>query len=736
MSAVAAPWSLAARESVFVKAFVGYGSASWVLLQVVSTFIQGLGLPGWVFTGFLWILIAGVPIVALGAFSATRVKGAGGDKRSGFNLGRLTFRKAAVGGGAILTLWLIVVAAFMASWAFGIGPAASLLAAGTLKQSDPVLISEFENRSKDPLLASTVTEAVRIDLSQSNLIRVLDQDDVGDALERMSVKEGAVLDRKLSREVAVREGLAGVLEGDVASLGPATIISARLVNPRTGATMAEYHERARTADELLDTVDRLASTIRNKIGEPLTKLRVEPPLAKVTTASMPALQAYTAANAAHAAGNKDEAAILLRTALSHDTSFPMAWRKLGVLINDEDPRGAMIAYTNAYKLRNDLPERERELATASYFKNVVGDLSQALAAYRRVLQSHQDDETALNNLANIYTAFQRPEDALKLQLRSVRNKPRFAAYSNLFNTYVRLRQLEKAEETHRVAAKLFPDQKRVKFQPIILAVARGELAQADRLMSIFSSANADKPDLANDLFVARYEWKRGRFERARAIFLERARLAASKGKKVDAIEAMTSLVALARAEGNLPKARQILATTSAEFPLSEIEEDLRPYLDLAEAYALAGDSAGGRSFLAKAEAQGRHDLTLNYDQRSRTLGLIAMAEDRFADAVGLLEKASRFGQCSTCVLFDLGLAQEKAGMVDQAARTYRRYAEQAPFALGRGEQLGFVLIRLVSLQENAGDTRAAELTREELGRHWAKVDIARFADASVSRTKL
>lgn len=721
MSVVSAPRLLAARDSVFAKAFLAYGSASWVLLQIVSTFIQGLGLPNWVFTGFLWILIAGVPMVAFVAYSVTRNERTDVRERSKFNFGRLTFRHAAFGGGAILTFWVFLVGVFMASWAFGIGPAASLFAAGTLKQSDPVLISEFTNHSKDPLLARTVTEAIRVDLAQSNLIRVFGQDDVGDALKRMSLKEGTALDRRVSREVAVREGLAGLLEGDVSSLGPATLISAKLINPRTGVIMAEYHERAKSEDELLDAVDRLASTIRNKIGEPLTKLRDEPPLAKVTTASMPALQAYTAANAAHASGKKEEAVVLLRQALALDSSFPMAWRKLGVLINDDDRTGARAAYTNAYKLRDDLPERERDLATASYFKNVVGDLQQSMAAYRRVLHVYQDDETALTNLANLYTAFQQPEPALKLLLKSVKNRPRFAAYSNLFNTYIRLGQLDQAAEMHRVAAKLFPDQKRVKFQPIILAYAKGQLGEADSLMAAFLKANASKPELVNDLFVARYEWKRGRLERAREIFTERVRLAVSKDKPVNAIEAMTSLVALARAQGNLPLANEILAQAANGFPLSRIEDGMRPYLDLAEAYALAGNGSAARSYLSQAEGQGVHD-TLDYDQKRRVIGLIAMAEGRYGEAVTILRGASGFGQCSTCLLFDLGLAQEKAGMVDEAVETYRRYARMAPLALGRGEQLGFVLMHLASLQEKAGDLRSAEATRVDLNRHWAGTD--------------
>lgn len=621
----------------------------------------------------------------------------------------------------------------MASWALGVGPAASLLAAGTLKQSDPVLIAEFSNKTHDPVLASTVTEAIRVDLSQSNVIRVVDHDNVADARERMGVKEGAALDARLSRELAVREGLAAVLEGEVASLGPATLITARLVIPRSGETMAEYHERAKSPDELLDAVDRLSGTMRNKIGEPLTKLRVEPPLAKVTTASMSALRAYTAANAAHAAGKKDEAADLLRSALSQDPTFQLAWRKLGVVLGDEDPVGAQRAYANAYKLRANLPERERALAAGSYFKNVENNLPMAMAAYQRVLESHPHDETALTNLANLYTAHQQPARAVQLQLQVIRTSPRFAAYSNLFNSYIRLGQIDKAQEVHRTAALLFPDQKRIKFQPIILAVARDDLATADRLMDDFLRANRDKPELVDDLFVARYELKRGRLARARRIFEERARRMAEKGDIADAIGAMTSLAAIARSEGKPEEGRAALARALAKYPLSQTDESMRPYLDLAEAYAVVEDTATARSFLSLLDAQGRKDGTLNYDQRARTLGLIALAEGRNEEAVAIFERASGFGQCATCVLFDLALAQEAAGTGDAALATYRKYVRLAPTALGRGEHLGFVMARLARLEEETGNAQAAAVTRKSLARLWARADVALLAGVTGGR---
>ena len=720
-------WPEKFRDSIVSKALLAYGSISWLLLQIISTLIQGLGLPDWVFTGFLMILIAGLPVLVTAARASARKKDPVAANLPRFTLGRITFRRAALGGGLMLSLWVAVVGAFMASWAFGVGPAASLLAAGTLNRSDPVFITEFENRTRDPMLASTVTEAIRVDLSQSNLIRIVDHDDLEDALQRMNLKQGAKLDRKQSRELAVREGMAGVLEGEVAALGPATLISVRLVNPRTGDTMAEYQERAKNEDGLLDAVDRLSSTLRNKIGEPLTKLRVEPPLANVTTASMPALRAFTEANAAHAAGDKDKAIVLLRTALSLDSSFPMAWRKLGTLLNENFPIEANAAYTNAYKLRDNLPERERELATGSYYKNVENDLPQAMSAYQRVLVTYPDDEVALNNLANLYTAFQRPNEALVLQNRIVRTKPRFAAYSNLFNTYVRLGQLDQAQAVHRKAAKLFPDQKRVKFQPVILALAKSDYSGADRLMREFIAANREKSDLVNDLFVARYEWKRGRVDRASAIFRERAKLAHAKGKTANSIEAMTSVVAIAAASGKLAEGKAIITETLSLYPLATIAEGQRPYIDLAIASALVGDVANARRYFALDAAQATGDGSLNYDQRRRAEGLIAFAERKYGDAATILSEASRFGQCSTCLLLDLGLAQEAAGRPAEAIATYNRYVRQAPFTLARGEMFGFVLARLADLQTRAGDRQAALATRQRLQNLWTHADESLLA---------
>ena len=45
-----------------------YAAASWVCLQVVDVLAQNIGLPSWVFTLTLGMLVAGLPITAITAY--------------------------------------------------------------------------------------------------------------------------------------------------------------------------------------------------------------------------------------------------------------------------------------------------------------------------------------------------------------------------------------------------------------------------------------------------------------------------------------------------------------------------------------------------------------------------------------------------------------------------------------------------------------------------------------------
>ncbi len=88
-----------------------YGAASWVCLQVVDVLAQNMGLPPWVFTLTLGMLIAGLPVTAVTAY----LQGIGSRKKSDTHTATGPFtwrnlRKAAV---AALAIWGIAVTGWL-----------------------------------------------------------------------------------------------------------------------------------------------------------------------------------------------------------------------------------------------------------------------------------------------------------------------------------------------------------------------------------------------------------------------------------------------------------------------------------------------------------------------------------------------------------------------------------------------------------------------------------------------
>src|SRR5919112_1267340 len=111
-----------------------------------------------------------------------------------------------------------------------IGPGGELVASGVLKEREPLVLADFENRSADSTLGPSLTEAFRVDLSQSPTMRVLDAAAVADGLRRMERANDGHLDGALARELAVRQGIKAVVSGQIDPVGRGFVLSASLVS--------------------------------------------------------------------------------------------------------------------------------------------------------------------------------------------------------------------------------------------------------------------------------------------------------------------------------------------------------------------------------------------------------------------------------------------------------------------------------------------------------------------------
>jgi TolB-like protein len=327
-----------------------YLVGAWIGYEIIQALTEGLGLPDWVLGFAVVIFIIGLPIVLATALVQEGVPAPSHkdsslppddqvapearrpDARPGIlRLRQLfTWRNAIVAGVAMLALLAVSATGFMGLRAAGIGPFGTLLTRGLLEERDRIVLADFENQTSDPLLAVAATQLFRTALSQSTAVHVAGQEYVAGVLRRMEREPDSPLDYHLAREVAVRQGLKAVTAGEVIAVGVGYVVSARLVAAETGEVLWTDSETARDSTAIIDSIDRLTRRLRERIGESLSTIRGNRPLAQVTTSSLEALRKYSqGVRAIDVEADFAKGVGLLSEAVALDTAFAMAYLQLG-----------------------------------------------------------------------------------------------------------------------------------------------------------------------------------------------------------------------------------------------------------------------------------------------------------------------------------------------------------------------------------------------------------------------
>ncbi|MGH7622262.1 MAG: hypothetical protein ACREMU_07970, partial [Gemmatimonadaceae bacterium] len=381
-----------------------FALASLIVLAVVFVLRQRLGLPDWVLPGAVVLLVIGLPIMlATGRAERERMVAATTGTYRIPDAGvvkHLTWRKAILGGGLAFGTLAIVVIGYTAMRVLGIGSIGTLQAKGLIKDRQPIILAEFENRAPDSTLGPTLTEALHVDLSQSQSVKLLDGEAIGSALGRMQKPATTTLTAEVARELAQREGVPAVVAGEIDPVGKSYVISVKVLSATDGSTLTAIRETAASDAELIPAIDRLSRALRERIGESLVTIRDDQPLAHVTTASLDALRKYSQAIRLADTGHEDEALPLLQEATAIDTSFAMAWRKMAVILSNHAAPFEKVADASerAYRHRDHLSELEQLDATAWYFDITNHDVAKSSAAYRAMLAIDPTSVNALNNL--------------------------------------------------------------------------------------------------------------------------------------------------------------------------------------------------------------------------------------------------------------------------------------------------------------------------------------------------
>jgi tetratricopeptide (TPR) repeat protein len=486
-----------------------YLAGSWVALQVVEQLTEAAGLPEWVRPFSLVLLVLGFPIVMATAFvqEGMAPKTAEPEPETPADVAdaepvvsepeahhRLfTWKNALLGGAAAFTLLGLLTAGYLFMRSSGIGPAGTLVAQGILEEGAPVVLADFAGPDDD--LAAAVSGALQIDLFQSPTIRVVPRAELTDALARMERSADDVITSDVARELAVREGYGAVIEGEIAGLGSGYVLTARIVGGEDWAQLAAFRETARSEDDLIDAIEALSRSIRDKSGESLRSVQGGAPLYEVTTGSLEALQLYSRGELM--AGDDLAATELFERATEIDPEFAMAHRKLATMLFNAGVRPAdrVAAYTRAYELRDRLPDAERYLAEADYEDLVSGDRNAAIRAFESLLEIDPENTAGLNNLGLLFWAQGRLDEAEDLFTRAVEVVPFEVAYLNQarVNTQQRkLPEMHAALDSGRAAlpeaTTMFEDTR------VWMTISNGDYARASELAGGFLEAAVTAAD--------------------------------------------------------------------------------------------------------------------------------------------------------------------------------------------------------------------------------------------------
>ena len=304
---------------------------------------------------------------------------------------------------------------------------------------DWVLIADFDNQTGGAIADGTVEYALAHALGESRFVNVVPRERVVDTLGLMRRPPETAVDTAVGREIALRDGgIRAVLTGRVDKLDSTYAVSAVLIEPATGRTVASVREEAAGDSAFLPAVQRLSNRVRARLGEALADIeRSARALEKVTTPSLSALQLFSQADALIPISiEKNKVAEgLLRQAVAEDPDFASGYMHLAWTISNQQKPAAeyLPPAERAVELAGRVSERERYFILGSYHQ-MLGEAAldedlatikyeQAVTVYEALLRLYPDHYWGTSNLAGINARLGRQEEALRWRVRRADLRP-------------------------------------------------------------------------------------------------------------------------------------------------------------------------------------------------------------------------------------------------------------------------------------------------------------------------
>ena len=298
-------------------------------------------------------------------------------------------------------------------------------------------------------------EGLTIALQQSRYVNVFPRTRVYDVLQRMKRGDVTRIDENLGREICRRENLQVLLTGSIEHLGQAFQITVRALDPVHGNLLFAEKERFDRKEEFFERVDAVAKKTRKDLGESLSGIEESSrPLAKVTMASLEALQLYSQASDAVMEGKTNLAPPLLQASLQLDPDFAMAHQLFADVYLTMGNRARQLEHLKrAYDLRQSVTDRERRQIEGDYY-SAIGDYEKSAQSLLALVTLYPDDTEAREDLGRAYASIDDYPSAIE-QFRQVLtfNPESAVASASLVRFLARTNAYDEAIDVYQAASR-------------------------------------------------------------------------------------------------------------------------------------------------------------------------------------------------------------------------------------------------------------------------------------------
>jgi len=316
-----------------------------------------------------------------------------------------------------------------------------------LTDKDVLVLADFANTTGDRVFDGTLRQALAIQLEQSPLLKIMDDEQVQQTMRLMSLSRVARITNQVAHDICVRDAAAATIDGSIASLGKSYVLTLEAIACPSGATLAREQVQAQDKERVLSALGIAATAMRARLGESRSSIqRSDRPLEEATTPSLEALQSYTKGHSEMEQSQIVAAIASFERAAAIDPNFAMAYFYLGVAFeNAGDMERSRENAKQAFRLIDRVSEYERA-QIAPYYYRATGEVYKEIDAWQWSIRNYPRHWEFQNQLGLVHVDLGQFDEGLKEGLEAARLQAIEPPYRRQLDAYICLNRLAEARQ--------------------------------------------------------------------------------------------------------------------------------------------------------------------------------------------------------------------------------------------------------------------------------------------------